>query len=170
MGALGREVRIPEVEEGEPQVGIQLGNGTPNPPFGLGGWKICRGELNPNIDPIGRNRSVDGLFTMNGVAHTARPERKRLYLLADIGLRLSGYTTDAVAAHLGLRPVGVEHPHAILVADTYREQQAIHALLVGAKGLDECRVVGQCFELRMGNRVEHQEAISRAVTSYVFDR
>ena len=116
----------------------------------------------------GRYFGCDPLGAAGGVAAAAREQREALGMqVAFIGQ--TRHAAYAVAAHLGLRAVGVEHPHGVESVGEHHVQHSVapSRLLAGAQVAGESAQIAGCSGT-FGREVYHHELVARAVAFYDF--
>ena len=110
------------------------------------------------------------LGAAGGVAASAREQRETLG--AQIAfVDETRHAAYAVAAHLGLRAVGVEHPHRVEPVD----ERDIQRSVASARLLAAAQLAGEGAQIAgrggiLGREVDHYELVARAVAFYYFSK
>ena len=163
----GDDVGIARLQEGEGQPFVQFGNGLSDESFGRERRReVVAVQRQRNLRPEGGQRAEDRLLARDAVFPAAGGDGESFARRFRITLpRQPRHAADAVAAHLRLRTVGVEHPHSETSPPVACEQQqAVDAepvqLFCGEGGNIQAGKVRP-------QRVEQQEPVSGAGTEDV---
>ena len=131
----------------------------------LGKAEVGACKANSQIYAVGWHRRVDILGTHNAIDISAREHIELTH--SDILLGQASHATNAVATHLRLRAVGVEHSHSEHLVLLDQKQHAIGAERVLSVA-DETGEIGEVDAVEVVlHRIHHNELIARAVTLYV---